>query len=232
MGDSLNQVLFVEFFGLPGCGKSTVSHLLAERLRAEGFKVSEPSYGIDHQIPIWRKIRKLLLGLYYYIFCRSMYDAVKEIVSKNDYKETEAFAQIVNIMQKVDAYHKNHVTQFVIWDQGLVQAAISLSLLGKENADNNLRKLIDLLPSSIRTHNVLIDIDENLALQRMSMRSTNDSRVEKIKDGGKKIVLLHRFQEGVCSIKENHLSIEVDGSMSLKRKVEQLYTNVLRQISV
>ena len=54
--------------GLPGCGKSTVSHLLAERLRVEGFKVSEPSYSIDHQKPLWRKIRKFLLGLYYYIF--------------------------------------------------------------------------------------------------------------------------------------------------------------------
>lgn len=232
MEDSLMPTLFVEFYGLPGCGKSTVSHLLAERLRVDGFKVSEPSYGIDHQKPLWRKIKKLLLGLYYYTLYRSLYNAVNVIVSKNGYKETEAFTQTVNIIQKVAAYRKNHIAQIIIWDQGLVQSAISLSLLGKEEAEYNLHKLIDLLPPSIRTHNVLIDINENLALQRMAMRSSNDSRVEKIKDKEQKYLLLHRFQEGVNSIKKVYTGEEVDGSISIETEVSQLYINVVKQYSV
>lgn len=224
--------MFVEFFGLPGCGKSTVSHLLAERLREEGFNVSEPSYCIDHQKPIWRKVRKLLLGFYYYILYRELYDAIKEIVRKNGYKETEAFTQIVNIMQKVVAYRKCRDVQIVIWDQGLVQAAISLSLLGYVNAENNLRKLIGFISPPVRTHNVLIDIDENLAIHRMAMRTSNDSRVEKIIDKERKSILLHQFQECVDSIKNSYKGVVIDGSLTIEKEMELLYLNVIKQYSI
>ena len=135
-------------------------------------------------------------------------------------------------MQKVAAYRKDCEDLIVIWDQGIVQASISLSLLGKENAKFNLHKLIDLLPPSIRTHNVLIDIDENKALQRMAMRSSNDSRVEKIKDEEKKLLFLHRFQEGIYSIKKNYTGDEIDASLTIDNKVEQLYLNVVKQYGV
>ena len=226
MENTLKQTLYVEFYGLPGCGKSTVSHLLADRLREEGFKVYEPSYGIDHQKPLWRKIRKCFLGLYYYIFYHGLYDAIKEIVSKNGYKDTDAFTQTVNIMQKVAAYRKNSEDQIVIWDQGIVQAAISLSLLGKETAKYNLHKLIALLPPSIRTHNVLIDIDENIALKRMALRSSNDSRVEKVKDENQKSLLLHRFHESICDIKKEFRGFELHGTLEIKEQTDVIYENI------
>ena len=230
MENTLKHTLYIEFYGLPGCGKSTVSHLLAERLREDGIKVAEPSFGIDHQKPLCRKIRKLIWGLYYYTFYRSLYNAVNELVSKNGYKETEAFSQTVNIMQKVAAYRKNSEDQIVIWDQGIVQAAISLSLLGIVEANYNLHELIDLLPPSIRTHNVLIDIDEQVALQRMSMRSSNDSRVEKVKDGKQKSILLHRFQKGVDTIKSCYSGVGVDGSLSIEKIVEQIHASVVKEV--
>ena len=232
MKETLGKTIFVEFYGLPGSGKSTVSHQLAKRLRDNGFKVAEPSYEIDHKMSFLRKIRKFILGIYYYIYYRSLYNAVKEIVKNNGYKGTGAFTQTVNIMQKVATYRKCETTQFVIWDQGIVQAAISLSLIGKGKAGCNLRKLLVLLPPLVKTHNVLIDIDEILALQRMSMRSSNDSRIEKTKDEEQKKLLIHRFQEGVASIKKSCFGESVDGTLDIEKEVEQLYLNVIKHYSV
>jgi thymidylate kinase len=41
--------VLVEFFGLPGSGKSTMSRVVAEALRQKGCAVSELTYDIDHQ---------------------------------------------------------------------------------------------------------------------------------------------------------------------------------------
>ncbi len=232
MENSLKQVLFIEFFGLPGCGKSTLSHLLLERLRAVGLKVSEPSYVIDHRRPLLRKIHKLFLGGYYYSLKHGMYKSVYKIVNKNGYRGAECFTQTVNILQKLATYGKSQTAQIVIWDQGLVQAAISLSLLGKVEAADNLQILFGFLPSTKNIYNVFINVDEELAFERMSKRSTNDSRIEKTKNEEQKSLLFRRFQKGVCSINSIFPMVEVDGALALENEVEELYGKIVNRISM
>ncbi len=61
MADDLNKPIIIDFFGLPGCGKSTVSHMLAEELRKQGKVVSEPSYDTDHKLSqVKRKTNKII----------------------------------------------------------------------------------------------------------------------------------------------------------------------------
>ena len=54
----------VEFVGLPGCGKSTVSHAVAEVLRGSGQQISERSFEIAHRLnDSPRRLAKLRLAL-------------------------------------------------------------------------------------------------------------------------------------------------------------------------
>ena len=51
------DVYCIDFYGLPGSGKSTISHLLADKLRGE-VDVIEPSFHIDHDYSVIERIIK------------------------------------------------------------------------------------------------------------------------------------------------------------------------------
>ena len=222
--------LFVEFYGLPGCGKSTVSHLVAERLRNNGCSVNEPSYKLDHGKPVWRKIKKLWLTLFFLVFHHRTFKIVRRIVSDNGYKGMTQLEQIVNVIQKIYIYREQTFSNIIIWDQGLVQAAISLSLNGKMEAAANLNKLVELIPSDIRFINILLDVDENLSLQRMAMRKTNDSRVERIKDKEKKHQMMSCFVANIDSISKSIDVFIVDGKINLEQLANQIYDIVFHRL--
>src|SRR4029077_17947708 len=40
----------IEFIGLPGVGKSTLSHRVAEILQQRGWRVEQPTYSVDHEM--------------------------------------------------------------------------------------------------------------------------------------------------------------------------------------
>src|SRR5687767_9276111 len=50
--------LSVEFIGMPGSGKSTLSRRVAERLHAGGITVAQPSYVLAHGIARWRRLAR------------------------------------------------------------------------------------------------------------------------------------------------------------------------------
>jgi len=223
MEDTISKPLFVEFYGLPGCGKSTVSHMVSERLSKEGYVVAEPSYEIDHLSSIIRKFKKLLLGINYSFFKQKLYKEVSEIVSKNGYFGTNKFLQTLNIIQKILEYNKKQSKDVIFWDQGLVQAALSLSTQGNIASSDNLNQLYCLLDKSVRVLNVLIDVDENIALKRMLIRPSNNSRVEKLKDKEDKYLMLNRFQLGIDSINKNYSKEVVNGVDDIDNQVTHIY---------
>ena len=169
MGNSLVLPLFVEFYGLPGSGKSTLSHIVAERLRREGYTVNEPSYVIDHLHPL------------------------PKIIKKNGYKGMEAFKQTVNIILKIRIYNSPKAAEIVMIDQGLIQASVSLSMYGDMKARDNYERLLSLMPNAMAALIFYIEVDEETAMNRMGKRMTNDSRVEKLKGQDSKMAMLNRI---------------------------------------
>ena len=202
MEDSLKKSLFVEFYGLPGSGKSTLSHLVAERLRREGHVVDEPSYETDHQHPLPKRVKKMAVGGYWFVFHHVQFCHVKNIVRQNGYRGMEAFKQIVNVIQKMRIYNSRKTSEIVIMDQGLIQAAISLSMYGEMKAKVNYEQLLCLMPNAVEALGVYIDVDDETAIDRMRKRKTNDSRVEKLKEHSMKVKMLLRISEEIVSIRE------------------------------
>ena len=226
----MKSPLFVEFYGLPGCGKSTVSHQVAVKLRADGYIVDEPSYDIDRKnSPLVRKLNKLIIFFSCFVFHNKTFREVKTIVKKNGYFGTSLIKQASNVLQKISVYRDEGYRNIVIWDQGLVQASISLSLKGKINASDNLKNLLHILDTEVQVWIVNIWVDEKVAFERMAQRPTNDSRVEKNKDDDQKHEMMSRFQYEIDTIKDGYGGIVIDGTIDLKKQVEQLtgvFTNV------
>lgn len=204
MEDSVKTPLFVEFYGLPGSGKSTLSHIVAERLRGEGYTVDEPSYDTDHQHPLPKRLKKIIVGAYWFAFHHAQYCCAKIIVQQNGYTGMGAFKQIVNVIKKMRIYDSRKASEIVIMDQGVVQAAISLSMYGKVKAHDNLKRLLSLMPNAAEALRVYIDVDIETAIARMNDRITNDSRVEKLKDQNLKVEMLLRINEETASVRKKY----------------------------
>lgn len=229
MENSVNRTLFVEFYGLPGCGKSTISYIVASRLRSEGFLVDEPSYEVDHgRSTLFRKLKKLSVFFFWLVFHYDIFKKVIAIVKRNGYSGKSKIEQTSNVLQKIGVYQDTRRRRIVIWDQGLVQASISLSLCGDIKAEDNLMNLLHILNPNVKTLNVLITVGEEVALERMSQRVTNNSRVEKLKDTNQKHQMLKRFQDGVNSIRKQNTSHIIKGEDLIENQVAQITKEIIR----
>ena len=88
MEDHISAVVF-DYYGIPGSGKTTFSHRLAEGYRADGKRVAEPSYDLDHKKNrIIRKLEKVLIAVY--------------MIARN-FRQAKA---IISLVKEMDIHHK------------------------------------------------------------------------------------------------------------------------------
>lgn len=191
MADDMIRPLVLEFYGLPGCGKSTVSHKLAEELRKLDYNVYEPSYVIDRIKggSLVRKLNKILMLCLYRIFNGKRYFLVKDIVANNGYVGLSCLSQEANLIYKFKTYKSSLTADIIIWDQGLVQSAISLSTNGIVSSSDNYMALREVCRESY-VYPIYMKCDIDTSLKRMDSRKSNDSRVEKLKTEKEKLAML------------------------------------------
>ena len=201
--------------------------MVAQTLRKDGMIVCEPSYYTDHECKIIKQIKKALFGCTWFCIHNSSFYKIKKIVNNNGYNGLECFTQIVNVIKKISVYNNEKDCDIIIWDQGLIQAAISLSIKGKISASENYRILLSHVHNSATIFPILINIDERIALKRMSMRQSNDSRIEKLSTQKLKDEMLLSFQTSINSVKSAMPNgIVIDG----KNDIEFITDNVYRTI--
>lgn len=203
MEHTLTHPIFVEFYGLPGSGKSTVSNIVAQWLRVDGYIVDEPSYKEDHRPAFQRKIRKLLIGCLWALSRKASFKSVSRLVAENGYKGFEKFTQTVNVLQKLNVYW-GKTDRIVLWDQGIFQAAVSLSIKGKLSAFDNLQKIMSFLPDDVFIQRVYIPVEFAVSLVRMESRKTKDSRVDRLEGEENKLNMLRTFETGIESIRNSY----------------------------
>ena len=221
--------MFVEFYGLPGSGKSTLSHKVAERLRREGCTVEEPSFDIDHEGVVMKRGKKMVVGVYWFLSHPAKYRRVSEIVRSNGYKGATAFRQTVNVIQKMRIYNKPHREKIVLWDQGLLQACISLSTTGIIKASENYEKLLPLMPPAASAARIYIDADDETVLDRISKRASNNSRLEKQKDSDSRHEMLKRIRFEISTLREAAKSKDLllVTSNNIEEDTERIYNAIL-----
>ena len=120
------MTVYIEFFGLPGCGKSTISHKVASVLRRQGNKVIEPTYYIDHNYPrVIRKIIKLSQLLFLLIKFPKKSLQLKQLVKENGYTGSDIIKQMSNIAYKINVYNLARA-DYILFDEGVLQSSVSL----------------------------------------------------------------------------------------------------------
>lgn len=190
------MITILEFYGIPGSGKSTVSHILASLLKEQGLTVVEGSYILDHKISVHRRKALKLIYSFFWI-TKNVNDAIsiiKYFIGFLSIKDT--IDNAINIFYKKYIVEKNKNSSFIIFDEGLVQGAIS-ACIGTKKDVIECYKIIKRGVNG-NTIGIYIKVDEKAALNRMNGRQSNDSRVEKEHCENKKIEMLKQFQK-ICS---------------------------------
>ena len=215
----------IEFYGIPGCGKSVISHKLAQILKKEGFQVFEPTYNIVHEkSAFYRKIWKIFASLKLIFINYKSVTSIKSILRNNNLKFKNYVSQVINILPKVNIY-LNQKSYINIWDEGLVQSSISLSNAksSKENFYNIKENL-----ENIKIIAIYVNVDFNIAIDRMKNRKIHGSRIEKEDDYAKKIEMLNDFKLKCDSI-ENKILIKVDSTSDSPEIIANHIMNCIRE---
>ena len=177
-----NYSSHIEFIGLPGAGKSTVSELLCQKLEERGVAVIRASSETGDSInPIVRKMKKLKRSVLYSISHLNQTKSISRIVKENGYKGLSKIRHINNLIQKYYYYDNNNHYVYV-WDQGIIQAAISLSVSGNHSTNDILSQLDSIMLEKSTRICIYIKEPIETVLDRMDHRKTNNSIIEKTED--------------------------------------------------
>ena len=192
------STVLLDFIGTPGSGKSTVSHEIADILRSQGHSVCEPTYDSEHvQSSKVRIIKKLFATVCCTLSIKkSPYKILCSIDNSCFKTRKEKLKQYINLCHIISCISKCNKNNFVIADQGVAQAAVSLC-----NHCNEEQIPIDIVKRiaekiGITPYVIYVttgNTERNLTY--LLERSGGASRVDKIDSTNGKVAALEEIQK-------------------------------------
>ncbi len=186
MTGSADGVTTVEFFGVPGAGKSTIARHLIERLVATGRPVSEPTYTLAHQVSSAR--RYLSKSGYAAVGTarrpRPALSSARAIAESGQLSRRALVKTTFNWLYVVGVLESRTAGELQVLDQGLAQAAWSVGLGAERDRTAPLCELaVNALSRSGPALVVVVDVAPETVRERLSRRADGDTRVTPTGEG-------------------------------------------------
>jgi thymidylate kinase len=176
--------MLIEFFGLPGSGKTTLSHIVASILEDKGICASEYTYDIDRSYQKSARLFKKLLNSTIY-FCGHPYQgtaALTSIAATKQATTSDLCKSLLNWMYISSLSSGKHDNgQLTILDQGIAQALWSIGLAARHEA------WLDLLMDQLHWEELKPDLivhvraDHRTIVTRLATRQVRTSRLDHIR---------------------------------------------------
>ncbi|ELY54560.1 hypothetical protein C491_18199 [Natronococcus amylolyticus DSM 10524] len=186
MTGSADGTATVEFFGVPGAGKSTIARRLTERLAATGRPVSEPTYELAHGVS---SARRYLAKSGYAATgtCRRPRQALAaaRAIAESGQPSPRALVKTTfNWLYVTGVLESRKSGELQVLDQGLVQAAWSVGLGAERDRTTPLCELaVDALSRAGPSVVVVVDVAPETVRERLASRADGDTRVSPAGDG-------------------------------------------------
>ena len=224
MANHISPQVCIDFYGLPGSGKSTISHIVAEKLRNKGWDIKEVSYEMDHSnSSSYRIIKKFSYTIFFLISRPIVFFKLVKTIADNG---GDIFRNIVNLSYKVVNLGSNK--QIVLFDEGFCQAVLSISL-GSPNYDKDIyAKLSKAIKNNREVINVYLNTDYHTAIQRIFYRQDGLSRVEKLSEEDMKNLL--KYQAVICDMLPS--SIVLNDSENIDSKANTLSNQIEEKLKI
>lgn len=174
------MIVFVEFFGLPGAGKSTLSQELTDRLQDRiGFEfASSASVLWDDRWKWIRRLNKARLVLQNSLDGKhgALVRSALRVKQSSQTNRLHAFFPLATYFSIRSQFKAKQ--QSAIFDQGLLQSAFSLiySAVDDKEAKAAIAKLIDWTVESSQLH-IIVETAPEICRSRLEQRIDNHSRL-------------------------------------------------------
>jgi AAA domain len=179
--NSQRRSAVIEFVGLAGVGKSTISHRVAEILEQRGWRVEQPTYSVDHEMRAWqRRLLKLRLVTAEAIFHpASSVRSLRAILATRQASAADVIRLTVNwlfmssLLRKTDRRTGVH-----IFDEGQLNALWSIGFSATSAGTAGI--LAELARQrSAPVVVALIEADIAAVRARLDLRKNGQSRLER-----------------------------------------------------
>lgn len=179
MESNLNEVVILDLFGLPGSGKTTISKSMSLNKKQYGYKIQDNIYKINNNYGAFRRMFIKLLNTFSYTI-KNLFFLIDlfSLVGKDSFTSNkELIKQWINICFVLSNINKSRGKDIIIADQGIVQAAISLSY---NNEDININTIIKKINEKVlfRIKHIYISIEIETCLKRLEQRKNGKSRLD------------------------------------------------------
>ncbi|HEV8481616.1 MAG TPA: hypothetical protein VGR66_12550 [Candidatus Eisenbacteria bacterium] len=169
-----DRPVFVEFLGLSGAGKSTVSHRVAEHLRSRGFPVCEPTLTLA-LTPGRGAVKSLHVARELMFHPLSSLRTLKAV--KATRQRWPVLARMGFNWLMLSSLMRTQRPSLHLFDQGAFQALWSIGLEGRRGAVRHLgRRLLATVPAPELV--VVIEAGARVVEQRLKLRGGRESRAD------------------------------------------------------
>lgn len=192
----------IEFYGIPGSGKTTLMKEMAMMLESDGYSVQKKIYEINNEYSnlIRMCIKSLSTLLFTFNNFRFMCFFFSNVKIRGINKFIEIFKQWINISFVLTFMNRSNDCDYVLVDQGIIQAIISISSHNKISHKLMYGELLGRINLPIQFIYVNTEIEN--VLNRLDNRQNGKSRAEKINDMKVRKEYLERIQKE-CLIMES-----------------------------
>jgi len=220
--------MLIEFFGLPGVGKSTLSHLVASLLLERGYAVDEVTYELDHNRGKFQRIRAKLAAVAGYV-CRHPVQtqtdiacilATKQATWGDIRRSISNWLYVASVMSQ-----KRTGGRIVILDQGLAQAVWSVGFAARETSWLELCSRA----ADRRVFKPDLVVEVKAGFQNVGSRlASREERISRIDHLGSNSEVLQRAQDHTDAIVQTFKGAAVMVLAAQNDSPDQLVSNARR----
>lgn len=178
-----SKSIFMEFNGIPGSGKTTLSNKLIAEMKSEDYSVQ--SYHRVIKKPTKKNLRYLALYLikikpssYKMGYFALMYLFTNKILNHENWLRVISLIILFDFYQKESLDLKNNV---IMVDQGIIQQIISMLYESELIADKYVKKIIKFTKKmGLEIYIINVDLNIKESFDRLNERKGNISRIQKL----------------------------------------------------
>lgn len=220
---------YYELYGLPGCGKTTVSRLLVKQLREEGYKVADFNdvfLKYNHGYPRKWEFFKLLFQikefpLFYYYW---------RLYKECDCKSKRRLSNLMILTHRIICTYKSHEYDILFLEEGVIQFISSLVYLGTIRDDERICKIVDILNKIIKIQPIYCCLDVELSLERIKGRERAGDRFSKSTDADVMYQALNYKKANLDNIASSFLyKMKIDMTERIDNNVKILESKLLNK---
>ena len=176
--------LVVEFLGLPGSGKSTVSKRIAEHLSQWGLTIREPVRELSDRSDLGSSLRgyqgkSQLVARELLTHPADSWRAIRALLGSGQPSPRVLFSVTFNWLMQCSLLRSCRSMRVVhLFDEGIFQALWSIGLEGRPEV---IRELGTVLHETLSTPDavVVLDADPAVIAERLRRRKSRDSRADR-----------------------------------------------------